>query len=103
MDDRLPDTGFEQFGASVRSNWVPNSRTHIITSYMRTNQDKGDRYDQLLGGDGNRIAQLNDLSLDLFSVRLERLKAGWFDDASVIYSLNSQHTTCQPLNHQMLW
>jgi len=90
MDDRLPDTGFEQYGTSVRSNWVPNSRTHVVTSYMRTNQDKGDRYDQLLGGDGNLIAQLNDLSLDLFSVRLERLQAGWFDDASVIYSLNSQ-------------
>jgi hemoglobin/transferrin/lactoferrin receptor protein len=90
MDERLPDTGFEQYGTSVRSNWVPNSRTHVVTSYMRTNQDKGDRYDQLLGGDGNRISQLNDLSLDLFSIRLERLEAGWFDDASVIYSLNSQ-------------
>jgi outer membrane receptor protein involved in Fe transport len=90
MDERLPDTGFEQYGASVRSNWVPDSRTHIAASYMRTNQDRGKRYDQLLGGDGNLISDLNDLSLDLFSARLERLGAGWFDDASVIYSLNSQ-------------
>jgi hemoglobin/transferrin/lactoferrin receptor protein len=90
MGERLPDTGFEQYGTSVRSNWVPNPQTHIVASYMRTNQDKGDRYDQLLGGDGNLMAQLNDLSLDLFSLRLERLKPGWFDDASVTYSLNSQ-------------
>ena len=90
MDARLPDTGFEQYGGAVRSNWVPNARTHISASYMRTNQDRGKRYDQLLGGDGNLISDLNDLSLDLFSARMERLGAGWFDDASVIYSLNSQ-------------
>lgn len=29
-------------------------------------------------------------SLDLFSARLERLGAGWFDEASLLYSLNSQ-------------
>jgi hemoglobin/transferrin/lactoferrin receptor protein len=90
MDDRLPDTGFDQVGLSVRSNWVPNPRTHVVTSYMRTYQDNGKRYDQLLGGDGNLISDLNGLSLDLFSVRLERLGARWFDQASVTYSLNSQ-------------
>jgi len=90
MDERLPDTGFEQFGGSVRSNWVPNANTHLVASYMRTNQDGGTRYDQLLGGDGNLIADLNDLTLDLFSLRYERLGAGWFDGASVIYSVNSQ-------------
>ena len=45
---------------------------------MRTVQDDGERYDQLLGGDGNLISELNDLSLDLFSVRLERLGLGPF-------------------------
>jgi len=90
MSARLPDTGFEQYGTSVRSNWVPDARTHLIAGYMRTVQDHGHRYDQLLGGDGNRIAQLNDLSLDLLSLRAERLQAGWFDDLSATYSLNSQ-------------
>lgn len=90
VSERLPDTGFEQYGTSLRSNWVPDARTHLVAGYMRTVQDKGNRYDQLLGGDGNRIAQLNDLSLDLFSLRAERLQAGWFDDLSVTYSLNSQ-------------
>jgi outer membrane receptor for ferrienterochelin and colicin len=90
MSERLPDTGFEQYGTSVRSNWIPDARTHLVAGYMRTLQDNGNRYDQLLGGDGNRIAQLNGLSLDLFSLRAERLEAGWFDDVSATYSLNSQ-------------
>jgi hemoglobin/transferrin/lactoferrin receptor protein len=90
MPERLPDTGFEQLGTSVRANWVPNARTHMVSSYMRTQQDKGNRYDQLLGGDGNLVAQLKELSLDLFSVRIERLDVGWFDDLSATYSLNSQ-------------
>ena len=90
MDERLGDTGFEQLGGSVRSNWVPNAQTHLVASYMRTYQDGGKRYDQLLGGDGNLISDLNDLTLDLFSLRYERLGAGWFDGASVIYSVNSQ-------------
>jgi outer membrane receptor protein involved in Fe transport len=90
MTERLPDTGFEQVGTSIRSNWVPNGRTHLVSSYMRTYQDKGNRYDQLLGGDGNLIARLDQLSLDLFSVRFERLGMGWFDDVSATYSLNSQ-------------
>jgi outer membrane receptor protein involved in Fe transport len=90
MDTRLPDTGFWQMGGAVRTNWVPNANTHLVASYLRSTQDDGKRYDQLLGGDGNLIADLNDLSLDLFSARVERLGAGWFDEASIIYSLNSQ-------------
>ena len=56
---------------------------------MRTFQDGGERYDQLLGGDGNLISELNDLSLDLFSVRLERLGARAFD-ARVVHLLAQQ-------------
>lgn len=90
MPSRLPDTGFHQLGAIVRSSWVAGPRTHVGASYARTNQDGGRRYDQLLGGDGNLIANLNDLSLDLFSLKIERLGAGWFDSGSVSYSVNSQ-------------
>ena len=90
MDERLPDTGFGQVAGNGRVNWVANTNTSIVASYMRTHQDGGDRYDQLLGGDGNLIAQLNDLSLDLASVRLERLGLGPFAHASFTYSLNSQ-------------
>jgi len=90
MDDRLPDTGFHQFGGSIRSNWAPSTASRLVLSYMRTSQDDGDRYDQLLGGDGNLISELNDLSLDLFSARFEKLGARLFDHASMTYSLNSQ-------------
>ena len=90
MDERLPDTGFHQFGGTVRANWVPSPDTQFVASYMRSFQDGGDRYDQLLGGDGNLISELNDLSLDLFSARLEHSGLGPFDHMSVTYSLNSQ-------------
>ena len=91
MDDRLPDTGFHQDGGVVRANWILDPSTSLVASYMRTVQDDGERYDQLLGGDGNLISELNDLSLDLFSVRFERLGA-WpvRSHASFTYSFNSQ-------------
>ena len=90
MDDRLPDTGFAQVGGVARANWTIDPSTSIVASYQRTFQDGGDRYDQLLGGDGNLIAELNGLSLDLFSARLERLALGPFDHARLTYSVNSQ-------------
>lgn len=90
MDERLPSTGFEQFGAVLRANWAINTASSLVASYHRTFQDGGERYDQLLGGDGNLIAELNDLSLDLLSVRFERLGVGPFAHASVTYSVNSQ-------------
>jgi len=90
MDARLPDTGFWQMGGAARANWRIDSQTNLIASYTRTAQDDGKRYDQLLGGDGNLISDLNDLSLDLLSVRLERMGLGPFDHASFSYSLNSQ-------------
>ena len=85
MDARLPDTGFWQIGGAGRANWKLDPRTNLVASYIRTTQDDGKRYDQLLGGDGNLIADLNDLSLDLLSLRLERLGVGPFDHASFSY------------------
>jgi outer membrane receptor protein involved in Fe transport len=90
MDHRLPDTGFDQIGGSLRTQWAPSERTRVVLSYMRTQQDRGKRYDQLLGGDGNLVSDLNGLSLDLFSARVEQLGAGFFDHASLTYSVNSQ-------------
>jgi len=90
MDDRLPDTSFYQIGGSVRGQWAPSAATRTTFSYMRTFQDDGDRYDQLLGGDGNLISELNRLSLDIFSARVETLGTLGFDHGSFTYSLNSQ-------------
>ncbi len=60
-------------------NWLPSANNHVVASYRRGRQNDGKRYDQLLGGDGNLIADVRDLTLDLFFARYERLRAGWFD------------------------
>jgi hemoglobin/transferrin/lactoferrin receptor protein len=88
--ERLPNTGFHQWGALFKANWTPHPDTQVVFNYIGSRQDGGDRYDQLLGGDGNLVAELNDLTLDLFYVRAERLNVGWFDHASATYSINSQ-------------
>jgi hemoglobin/transferrin/lactoferrin receptor protein len=90
MDDRLPNTGFNQFSGMVKTNWTPSSRTQLVSAYTATRQDQAHRYDQELGGDGNLIAELNDLTLDLFYTRLERQGLGWFDHGAFTYSINSQ-------------
>ena len=88
--DRLPGTGFNQFAGMVKTNWTPSSRTQVVSAYTATRQDKANRYDQELGGDGNLISELNDMTLDLFYTRLERSGLGWFDHGSFTYSVNSQ-------------
>ncbi len=89
--ERMPDTGFTQLGTQLRVNWAPTSNVLVVANYLRTRQDGANRWDQMLGGDGNLIAQLNDLQLDLAYLRIESLKAGWFDHASATYSFNTQH------------
>ncbi|MFM8532586.1 MAG: TonB-dependent receptor domain-containing protein [Acidimicrobiia bacterium] len=88
--DRLPNTGFTQFAGMIKANWTPNSRTQVVSAYTATRQDKADRYDQVVGGDGNLVSELNDMTLDLFYVRVERNGLGWFDTGSLTYSINSQ-------------
>ena len=90
IGERMPDTGFQQSAAQIRSNWVPRPDMLVVASYVGARQDEANRWDQVLGGDGNLIAELKDLQLDLAYVRLESLRAGWFDRASVTYSFNTQ-------------
>jgi hemoglobin/transferrin/lactoferrin receptor protein len=90
LGERMPDTGFHQMAGQVRANWVPMPDTLVVASYVSSRQDEANRWDQILGGDGNLIAELNDLQLDLGYVRLESLRAGWFDRASATYSFNTQ-------------
>lgn len=90
MDERLPNTGFQQYAGMLKANWTPSSRTQVVSAYTGTRQDKGHRYDQELGGDGNLISELNDMTLDLFYTRVERSGLGFFDHGAVTYSINSQ-------------
>ena len=62
-----------------------------MLNYSRTLQTDGKRYDQLLGGDGNLMADLRDLSLDFFYAKYQRIGFGWFDQVTASYSYNSQH------------
>jgi hemoglobin/transferrin/lactoferrin receptor protein len=91
MSEHLPDTGFKQYGGQFSVNWLPGTNHRVFTSYRHGRQDDGKRYDQLLGGDGNLISDLRDLTLDLFYARYQRIDAGWFDHVSVTASVNSQH------------
>lgn len=89
MGARLPDTGFHQAGGSVRLALAPTASTRATVGYTRSMQDGASRYDQLLGGDGNLIASLTDLSLDFATARLEHF-GGPVQYVSVTYGLNSQ-------------
>src|SRR5688572_544165 len=88
--ERLPDTAFTQYGGLVRSNFNLNQTTQLMFSYSRNQQDGGKRYDQLVGGDGNLIADLRNLMMDLFYARLSKQNLGFFDNASFTFSYNGQ-------------
>ena len=87
---RLPDTGFTQYGGLVRANFNLDDNTQLLFSYARNQQDNGKRYDQLLGGDGNNIADLRNLMTDTFYARLFRQNLWIFDNGSFTFSYNGQ-------------
>jgi hemoglobin/transferrin/lactoferrin receptor protein len=90
IDGRLPDTAFTEYGGYMKLNWAPSAGSQISASYLRSQQDGGKRFDQLLGGDGNLIADLRNFMLDFVTLRFDRVKAGWFDNVSIGYSFNTQ-------------
>ncbi|HSK62289.1 MAG TPA: TonB-dependent receptor, partial [Pyrinomonadaceae bacterium] len=87
---RLPGTAFTQYGALFRANFNLDEHTQLLFSYARNQQDNGKRYDQLLGGDGNNIADLRNLMTDTSYVRLFRQGLGFFDSGSFTFSYNGQ-------------
>jgi hemoglobin/transferrin/lactoferrin receptor protein len=90
LGERLPDTAFTQYGGLLRTNFNLNDTTQLLFSYARNQQDGGRRYDQLLGGDGNLIADLRNLMTDLFYARLVKQNLGLFDNAQFTFSYNGQ-------------
>ena len=87
---RLPDTGFTQYGGLLRANFNLDENTQLLFSYARNQQDNGKRYDQLLGGDGNNIADLRNLMTDTLYARLMRQNLWIFDNGSFTVSYNGQ-------------
>lgn len=88
--DPNPDTGFKQYGGAVKLNYSPRDDQQLIFFYQRSQQDEGRRFDQLLGGDGNLIAELRNLMLDFGYLRYVKQGFGPFDSASFTVSYNSQ-------------
>jgi outer membrane receptor protein involved in Fe transport len=88
--ERLPDTGFTQFGGTFKATFAPTTDQQLSFHYQRGQQDGGKRYDQLLGGDGNLIADLRNLMLDFGYVRYFKQGVGFFDNFSATASYNSQ-------------
>ena len=88
--DRLPDTAFTQYGGAFHLNFAPRPDQQFIFHYQRNQQDGGKRYDQLLGGDGNNIAELRNLMQDFGYVRYLKQGLGFFDSLSLAFSYNSQ-------------
>ncbi len=87
---RSPDTAFTQYGSSFRLNYAPTDDQQIVFNYQRSQQDGGKRFDQLLGGDGNLIADLRNLMLDFGYVRYVKQNLFGFDSLSATASYNSQ-------------
>jgi outer membrane receptor protein involved in Fe transport len=88
--DRNPDTEFTQYGAATRLNYTPREDQNLIFFYQRGQQDDGKRFDQLLGGDGNLIADLRNLMLDFGYLRYIKTGFYGFDTISLTGSFNSQ-------------
>lgn len=87
---RLPDTAFTQYGGTAHANYAATADQQFVLHYQRSQQDGGKRYDQLLGGDGNLIADLRNLMLDFFYGRYVKQGLGFFDTGSFTFSINSQ-------------
>lgn len=90
LGKRLTDTAFTQYAGAFRLNYSPRADQTVVFKYQRSQQDGGKRYDQLLGGDGNLIADLRNLMLDFGYVRFIKQDFFGFDAASFTTSFNSQ-------------
>lgn len=88
---RLPDTSFDQYGGSVRAAWSASPNVRFFGTYLRGQIDGSKRYDQLLGGDGNLIADVRDLRTNVAVLRYEHLDPGFADVLSASYSFNTQY------------
>ena len=88
--DVNPGTGFQQYGFASKLAYSPTDDHQLTFFYQRSQQDGGKRFDQMLGGDGNLIADLRNLMLDFGYLRYVKRNVGPFDSMSLTTSYNSQ-------------
>lgn len=87
---RLPGTAFTQYGGSLHAQFAVTETLRLSAHLDRDQQDGAKRYDQLLGGDGNLLADLRNLMADFAYIRLHALSPRHFDRASLSFSYNTQ-------------
>lgn len=90
MGERLPDTAHTGYGGAFHAQAKLRQNSQLVMHYERSQQDGGKRYDQLLGGDGNWIADLDNLMLDFGYLRYQHFALGPFDQFSLTGSYNAQ-------------
>ena len=90
LNDRLQDTAFTQYGGMFRAKYTLSPRHQLLAHYERSQQDGAKRADQLLGGDGNRIANIRNIMLDFGYLRWTGTGMGPFEQASATVSYNAQ-------------
>lgn len=82
---RQPDSAFTQYGASAHVA-IRGFTLHLD----RNQQDGAKRTDQLLGGDGARLARVDNIMTDFAYLRYNREKAAQLDWLSAAVSYNAQ-------------
>lgn len=87
---RLPDTAWTQYGGMLRAQYSLTPASQIVAHWERSQIDGAKRYDQLLGGDGNLVADLRNLMLDFGYLRYTRFAVGPFDEVVGTASFNRQ-------------
>jgi hemoglobin/transferrin/lactoferrin receptor protein len=89
-DDRSPDTAFTHYTGTFRLNVAPTVADQFVLHYQRSQIDGSKRYDQMLGGDGNLIADIRGLKVDFGYLRYSRDGLGFFDSGNFTFSFNRQ-------------
>jgi hemoglobin/transferrin/lactoferrin receptor protein len=88
LSERAADTAFTQYGATLHAHYALTPSKQIAVHYERGQQDGVKRSDQLLGGDGNLIANLRNLMLDFGYARMTHF--GSSSEISGTVSYNAQ-------------
>ena len=104
LGDRLQDTAFSQYGVRTKASIHPRANEVVTLQYIRGEQLGASRYDQLDGGLGNLVNRFDPQTLDLVTVRYNRVGLPWFETLSAAVSFNGQRDdrTYQSVNNAKL-
>ncbi|MCX6546338.1 MAG: TonB-dependent receptor [Acidobacteria bacterium] len=104
LGDRLQDTAFTRYGIRSKLSIRPGANDAVTLQYIRGEQLGARRYDQLNGGLGNLVNRFDPQTLDLVTVRYNRIRLPWFDTLSAAGSFNGQRDdrTYQSVNNAKL-